>query len=740
MRKIIQIVPILIGAFLFAATPARAQFTSVSGTVKDSNGIPYANGTMSAVLVPTSAGGWTLSGNPYSGRVGPLTLDSTGTFVANFGSNAIILPAATKWQITVNSNQGGIAAPLGTGAQTFTVTMTISGATQNISATLNAAAPSLTNFLSAGGVTSLTATSPIVATPSPIVGVGVLSCPTCVTASGGGSIAITANQVAFGTGVNAIGGSTKLTWDNVNGIFDIVQSNNMNGLIISNSADANPSDFVFMNQNSVNGFAIGQANSTTANVLSDMGFNADGSFGIEQVNADMTTTQFGSDAATGNALIFTEIGRGLCWVGTTSGKVCLAVPAVAGTSTQIDLPTVDPTIFHSLLVSNITGGNNVLSWAVPGVTVNAQTGASYTVAASSSSTLGDRGSVITDSNVGATAITLPQAGTTGYANNYNFGLCNIGAGTVTITPATSTINGAASLALVTNRCAYVYSDNTNYFATVDYYGLPPAGGGAALSAITAATGSNTIASGNNGAQIWNWALTSNNQAAMTFGETTAATSGTLGNQYIGKFVTLAGSTAVPLNITSSLTGSQTLPALHITPTWNTSGAAQGILLNVTNTASSSSSTLIDLQVGSTSQFSVNRTGDIVITGGFTGASKIQGATFRNGGNGNFFYSGIAPTISSGFGTGASVTANNGTAAMRISVGTSNTGNGVVGLPTAATGWNCFATDITTKSTTVADTRQTASTTASATLQNYTDIVGTGAWVDNDVLAVSCFAY
>ena len=100
----------------------------------------------------------------------------------------------------------------------------------------------------------------------------------------------------------------------------------------------------------------------------------------------------------------------------------------------------------------------------------------------------------------------------------------------------------------------------------------------------------------------------------------------------------------------------------------------------------------------------------------------------------------APTISSGFGTGASVTANNGTAAFRINVGTSNTGNGVIGLPTATTGWNCYATDITTTSTTVSQTKTTGSTTATATLQNYTDISGTGAWTDSDVLAVSCFAY
>lgn len=72
-------------------------------------------------------------------------------------------------------------------------------------------------------------------------------------------------------------------------------------------------------------------------------------------------------------------------------------------------------------------------------------------------------------------------------------------------------------------------------------------GGAALSGITAATGANTIASGNNHSQIWNWALTADSVNAFTFGETTAATAGTstsgVPNQYIARFATLAASTA-----------------------------------------------------------------------------------------------------------------------------------------------------------------------------------------------------
>jgi hypothetical protein len=107
---------------------------------------------------------------------------------------------------------------------------------------------------------------------------------------------------------------------------------------------------------------------------------------------------------------------------------------------------------------------------------------------------------------------------------------------------------------------------------------------------------------------------------------------------------------------------------------------------------------------------------------------------------NTLISPVAPTISAGFGTGASVIASNGPGAFRIRVGTANIGTGVVALPVATTGWNCQATDITTKSSEQASTLQIGSTAVSATLQNYTDVMHNRKWRDGDVLAVSCFAY
>lgn len=89
--------------------------------------------------------------------------------------------------------------------------------------------------------------------------------------------------------------------------------------------------------------------------------------------------------------------------------------------------------------------------------VNPQTGTTYTFVQTDCSKL------VTFSNASTVAVTLPQAGTAGTF----FGGCfidvqNKGAGTVTITPATSTINGASTLVLTTGQGAHIVSDGTNY--------------------------------------------------------------------------------------------------------------------------------------------------------------------------------------------------------------------------------------------------------------------------------------
>ena len=154
------------------------------------------------------------------------------------------------------------------------------------------------------------------------------------------------------------------------------------------------------------------------------------------------------------------------------------------------------------------------------------------------------------------------------------------------------------------------------------------GGSASLSGLTAATASNSISNGNF-PQTWQWAQTSNGQNGITLNESAASTGGTLGSQYLAQIATAAGSTAVPLNITCSLTGSQTLPCLHITPTWNTSGIPDAaLLINATITSAPTGSLLFDAQVAGASKFSVDksRIAKIATGGSLTSPTFILGSS------------------------------------------------------------------------------------------------------------------
>lgn len=91
---------------------------------------------------------------------------------------------------------------------------------------------------------------------------------------------------------------------------------------------------------------------------------------------------------------------------------------------------------------------------------NAQTGLSYTIADA------DNLSFISFNNAAGMAVALPQAGSAGgtlFKSGWVIFVKNVGTvGTVTITPTTSTIGGAASLVLPPLYGAIIFSNGTNY--------------------------------------------------------------------------------------------------------------------------------------------------------------------------------------------------------------------------------------------------------------------------------------
>jgi hypothetical protein len=104
---------------------------------------------------------------------------------------------------------------------------------------------------------------------------------------------------------------------------------------------------------------------------------------------------------------------------------------------------------------------------------------------------------------------------------------------------------------------------------------------------------------------------------------------------------------------------------------------------------------------------------------------------------NLLNNNTAPTVS-GFCTSPSVPNNNGTAAFTINVGTSClAGTGTVTLPTAANGWVCDFTDITSQS----NVMQNGGTATTVTVQNYSRTTGaTAPFTSSDVIRAKCAAY
>lgn len=106
----------------------------------------------------------------------------------------------------------------------------------------------------------------------------------------------------------------------------------------------------------------------------------------------------------------------------------------------------------------VSGGPITAAGTVSGSeTVNSQTGTSYAIAT------GDCGKLVSQANGSAIADTIAQAGSAGFASGYYVDVQNTGAGTITVTPATSTINGGATLTLLTGQGVRIISDGSNYF-------------------------------------------------------------------------------------------------------------------------------------------------------------------------------------------------------------------------------------------------------------------------------------
>lgn len=153
---------------------------------------------------------------------------------------------------------------------------------------------------------------------------------------------------------------------------------------------------------------------------------------------------------------------------------------------------------------------------VPSQFVNAQTGTTYTF------TQQDCSKMVTFSNTSAVAVTLPQAGTAGkfFAGCF-IDVENKGAGVVTITPTTSTINGQTTLVLNRNQGSHIDSDSTNYQLQ------PGTGVGGGAAPCAGSTSNSTACNGSRGVETMTVSAAGLTQQTIAFTNSFAATTSVL---------------------------------------------------------------------------------------------------------------------------------------------------------------------------------------------------------------------
>lgn len=445
-----------------APTCAQPAYSGISGTptleyqtVQDSGGTPVTQAatikfTGTAVTSTATAAGVT-----------------TVTLTAGAGGGGCTSPGSTN-QLLIDNGSGGCSDLGSLGTTTTVLHGNAAGASTYgavVSADLNITGTTCTNQVvtvisSAAAGTCTTITSAYTSGTFSATAHNLLS------ATHGDT---TASSAVRGGGIFAIGASptwTQLAHSSATGGYfkwngtDIVAST----LAASGTGACSASNWVNTN------------NADAAPTCSQPNFtDLAGSIALAQTplttRGDLLTVGAGTTlsrlAIGSNTNCLTSNGTDPVWAACGAGTVNAATQfssayySAAGSSTTLSglAPPTSQSIPFILTSTPSAGVATAPAWVLPGVPIDARTTTTETI------TNTDREELITLSNSGATAVTLPQAGSGNFVNNFSHAECNINTGLVTITPTTSTINGNATQIVPNHWCSYIYSDNTNYRAS-----------------------------------------------------------------------------------------------------------------------------------------------------------------------------------------------------------------------------------------------------------------------------------
>lgn len=291
----------------------------------------------------------------YSGATDLAILAGTATATRMLQSGSSAAPAwsTTTWPATSAAGTVLISGTANTITASATPVLGVAGSVQGtlsfagltsgaaiITAQAVAGTPTLT-LPNASGTFAVASTSPLVLSAT----TGTLTCPTCVTSSGGGAITGTAPISVSAAGVVSITSPLPLTNGGTNA--SLTASNG--GLLYSTgSALAILSGTATANQIPLSGSSAAPSWST-ATYPSTAAANTILAAGSSNVIAGTATPTLGTNGGTGGQITLN---------GSTSGSAAIRVAAAAGTGTIFQLPPDNGTNTYVLQ----TNGSGVTSW------------------------------------------------------------------------------------------------------------------------------------------------------------------------------------------------------------------------------------------------------------------------------------------------------------------------------------------------------------------------------------------
>jgi hypothetical protein len=594
---------------VFNEGPGTVTITPTTSTINDAATLVLTTGTGATIFSDGTNYSALIGGASSSGTVTsvaqtvPSGLAVAGSPITTSGTLAITWSVAAAGQIINSSaaNTAGFTATPTLGVAGTTLgTLALTGNTSGtVTITPQAAAGTVTLTLpNASGTIADTATAPLVLSAT----TGALTCPTCATSSGGGTVTWatpttgTATSIAtfpggdlFNGGIDAQSGTSYtvvaadenklLTFNNAsavsvtlpqatgagftNGAFFNVFNRGAGAVTITpTTSTINGNSTVVLNQNQ-GALIVSDGTNYSAWVSSaPSGSGTVTSVGL-QINAGSSSGIFavtGSPVTTSGNLNYNLTGTsgGIPYFSSTSvlsssGLLAANGPVIGGgagtTPTSITPPTTPNGVPQYFIETPSGGVSTAETFALAGVPTNAQTGTSYTLVAT------DRASYLSFSNASAIAVTLPQAGSAGFGSNFVTKLNNIGAGAVTVTPTTSTIDGNATMVLNQGESAFIYSDNTNYFSARDSGQLTA---GANITFTRSATGVSIAGQPGTVTSFSSGNLSPLFTTSVATATTTPALSFTLSNAAAGTFLgNNTSSSAAPSYITLSAINPQT---------------------------------------------------------------------------------------------------------------------------------------------------------------------------------------